>query len=87
MTIARRRERHTHAIPAGDSAVQGVIEAVAAATDRSPLELPPIGEAVDPDALNRILATESDHVEVTFDYLGHAVVATPEEVRVRADEE
>lgn len=75
-----------HAISADDSPVQCVVSAVAAETDRSPLEIPPIGEAVDPDALNALLSNGSDEIEVTFDYLGYELSVTHSEVRLQASD-
>ncbi len=52
-----------------------VIEALASAEDVSPAELsPPLADAVDPDALGRLLA--SGTVRVTFEYEGREVTVT-----------
>lgn len=75
---------HSHAIAADDSPVTAVIDAVADGTDRSPLAMPPLSQAVDPDALDALLSTGDQQIEVSFEYLGHEVVATSDEVRVRA---
>ncbi|WP_276270925.1 HalOD1 output domain-containing protein [Haloarcula litorea] len=63
---------------------QAIIEAVAAASNTPPDELPSLHAVVDPDALNQLLNSESD-VEVSFDYAGYRVHASTEEVTVLAD--
>jgi hypothetical protein len=59
----------------------GVVEAVAAATGRDPLELPALSETIDPDALNSMLAPDTareasggNTVQVTFEYAGVVVL-------------
>ena len=55
-----------------------VIEAVASATDRDELELPPLHEYVDADALDAVVTSrqteDSDGVSVSFDYADVEVV-------------
>lgn len=52
-----------------------IVEAVAAATDRTPTELPPLQRYVDSDALDTLVTRgESAAVTVTFDYAGTTVV-------------
>jgi hypothetical protein len=53
-------------------AIERVVEAVAAETDRDVLDLPPIAEAVDPDALNALAACDTRAV-VSFPYAGQYV--------------
>ena len=50
-----------------------VVERVAQAKDVDVLALDPIYDAVDPDALDSLLATSTAAVEVTFEYEGHVV--------------
>ncbi|RKD97557.1 HalOD1 output domain-containing protein [Halopiger aswanensis] len=59
-----------------------IVRAVADVRGVDPLELPPLGEHFDADALDRLLAA-ADEVMVTFDYAGCAVRATPTRVTVR----
>ena len=51
-----------------------VVEAVAAATERDALELPPLNDYVDPDALDTLLSAVaekgSESAHVTFSYDG-----------------
>ena len=65
-----------------------IVEALSAATGTSPLDLPPLYDAVDPDALNRLFAhaTRTDlgeplSIEFTADGWG-VVVSTDGEVRI-----
>jgi hypothetical protein len=56
-----------------------VLRAVAEETGRSVLDLPPLQDAVDVDALDRLLA--SDRCErVSFEYQEFTVTATPSNV-------
>lgn len=52
-----------------------VVRAVAVALDRPELELPPLGSAVDPDALNRLVNRDDDDgpLGVSFTYEGVTV--------------
>lgn len=53
-----------------------IIEAVAAVSEKDPIDLEPLYSAVDPDALDMLLSRESIHdgdVDVTFDFEAHAV--------------
>jgi hypothetical protein len=57
-----------------------LVEAVADATDRDPLELPPLSEVIDPDALNGLLRPDpgsnedGNTVQVSFEYAGVVVL-------------
>lgn len=55
-----------------------ILDAVADATGRDPLELPPIYETVDPEALDALLggSTFADSsLAVRFEYAGFVVIA------------
>ena len=58
--------------------------AVAEATDRDPMDLPPLMDTIDTDALDAIFDSASDTVDFkqTFEYAGCAVTVTDEEVTV-----
>jgi hypothetical protein len=58
-----------------DRPTVGVVEAVAAATDRDPEALPQLGHVVDPDAVDDLLASGPD-VEIGFEYAGTAVTVS-----------
>lgn len=54
-----------------------IVEVVAEATNRSVLDLDPLGESIDPDALNQLFtdrATSSSDLEVTFTHAGVTVI-------------
>ncbi|MFB1062412.1 HalOD1 output domain-containing protein [Natrinema sp. H-ect4] len=59
-----------------------VIEAVAEATDSDPLDLPPLYEAVDPDALNTLFDSSETSGQVSFPYAGFEVTVRGSEVEV-----
>lgn len=49
----------------------GVIDAVAEATETDPLDLhPPLFEAIDPDALDTLVASASAPLQIQFEYVG-----------------
>lgn len=50
----------------------GIVEAVAGVTNRRPTDLPPLGNELDLDALNSLLAAdkEDSKVRITFEYQG-----------------
>ncbi len=54
-----------------------IVEAVSEATNRSVLDLVPLAESIDPDALNQLFAdraTSSSDLEVTFTHAGVTVL-------------
>ena len=55
--------------------MEPIIERVAAEEGVDPVELPPIGEVVDPDALTSLLAATGSTITVRFTYCGYDVVA------------
>lgn len=73
-TGAFRTEFDAHSRPPS----KAVIHAEAVATDSDPLEVPPLYSAVDPDALNDLLArTQNGQLRgtgaVTFEFNGHRI--------------
>lgn len=52
-----------------------VIQAIADATDADPATMPPLYDAVDPDALDAVLDADAT-VEVVFEYDGRAIEVT-----------
>jgi len=52
----------------------GIVYRVAELEGTTPLELPPLHETVDPDALDTLL--DSEGVTVSFDYYGYYVYMT-----------
>jgi len=59
----------------------GVVFAMAERTGQRAVDLDPLAESVDPDALDRLFATDPQR-EVTFSYLGRPVTVTNEAVEV-----
>ncbi|MFB6224331.1 MAG: HalOD1 output domain-containing protein [Haloarcula sp.] len=57
----------------GQSASLAIVEAVAAATETAPEELPQLTDAVDPDALDALFAGRQTNGRVTFQYAGYCV--------------
>ena len=55
-----------------------VVESVSTATDTRALELPPLQDAVDPDALNALFAEQPTTASVRFRYAGRAVTVHPD---------
>lgn len=56
---------------------EAVVERVAAAEGADPLELDPLYEAIDPDALERLFSPEGGprpDGRIAFNYCGHTVV-------------
>lgn len=65
-----------------ETPVTAVIEAVAEATESDPLDLPPLYESVDSDALNTLFNGSETSVQVVFQYAGFEVVIQDREVEV-----
>ncbi|WP_339106258.1 HalOD1 output domain-containing protein [Haloterrigena salinisoli] len=67
---------------------QAVIEAVAEASNRDPIELDPLYEYIDPDALNTLFHSRSsdevdpDEVYLEFTYANYRVAVTANYVHV-----
>ncbi|WP_226008399.1 HalOD1 output domain-containing protein [Natrinema salinisoli] len=62
--------------------VNAVIKAVAEATDSDPLDLPPLREAINPDALNTLFDRSETSSQVRFQYAGFEVIVQDEIVEV-----
>lgn len=83
-----RPTRVRHDWTRSDHPSMAVVEAVAAVTDRTATELPPLQETIDTDALDALFDGESPSVTVSFRYadtdvsvIGHGTL----EVRVDGD--
>ena len=74
-----RYEQHPDEPPSA-----AVIAAVAEATDQSPLEMKPLAEVIDPNALDALLITDNKppSMAFTFEYCENQVTVTPSEVRI-----
>lgn len=74
--MPRTHESTTHPTPPDGAISEAVIAAVATFTSREPTDLPPLFEAVDPDALNRLFTHPYDagrRFTVNFNYAGCAI--------------
>ena len=61
----------------------GVWSVVSVMENCSPLDLPPLAEATDPDALDSLLVTDSGTEQLSFQYCGYEVTATSDTVHVQ----
>lgn len=70
-----------------ERASDAVVRAVASATDRDFLEIPPIYDAIDPDGLDALfVATDEEarqEITISFSYADCEVAIEASEVRVR----
>jgi hypothetical protein len=75
---------HTYERRSGQTPSEAVIAAVAEATDQSPLEMIPLAEVIDPDAVDGLItrADGATAVSVAFEYCWRHVTVTPVEVQV-----
>lgn len=60
-----------------------VVATVAASTGVGALDLPPLGETLDPESLDRVFGAVRDAAAVTFDFAHRRVTVDGEFVRVR----
>lgn len=74
---------HEYMLDEDETPSAAVISAAAAVEGRSPLDLTPLAEVVDPDALDTLLTTDAGTGQYSFEYCGYEVMATPDEVRVK----
>lgn len=70
----------------GDEAVStAVVEAVSEASETSVVDLPPLYESVDPDALDTLFSGEQTPDCLTFEYAGYLVTVHDDYVLVVSD--
>lgn len=69
-----------------ESPINTVVNAVAEVTDQSPLEMKPLSEVIDPDALNQLFSSRngSSSVSLTFEYCEHVITVTADRIQVAA---
>lgn len=60
-----------------------IVEAMASVTGMSVLEVEPLQMTIDSDSLDTILEEGGENVEVSFQYNGYQVMATPDEITVQ----
>lgn len=79
------KRRSTYEIDDGERPSKAVVRAVAALTNTPVLELEPLYDVIDPDLLDRTIASTADDVQVEFSFaFGECeVTVTREEIHVR----
>lgn len=80
---------YVHKLGPDELPSEAVYSVVAAVSDRPPLELEPLANVVDPDALDRLFGRPSSGFSARraeFEYCGYRVVVTADAVRVHVDE-
>lgn len=77
------RMAHQYTLAADETPSEGVYTVVAVMENCSPLDLRPLAEVVDPDAVDVLLTGETEVERVSFEYAGYDVTVTPTTVRVR----
>jgi hypothetical protein len=67
-----------------DTACEATVHAVAEAIGRDALDLPPLGQTIDADGLDRLVsgAPETGPISVRFEYAGCIVTVTSRDVSV-----
>lgn len=63
-------------ITAGTTTSTAVLEAVSSASDTPAVDLPPLYDAVDPDALNSLFSAPGTSGEISFRYAGYTVTVS-----------
>lgn len=58
-----------------------IVQTVATEADESPLELPPLGDAIHTESLDRIVE-HSESITIKFDYAGYTVTVDDDEISV-----
>jgi hypothetical protein len=56
--------------------VNDIVQTIAADAGRDPTELPPIYDAIDPDALSRFVESANDDASLEFQYCGNVVTVS-----------
>lgn len=65
-----------------DDIIHGILIQVSEDRDAELLDLPPISETIEPDALQNLLESSGD-VQITFEYQGYEVAVSNENISVR----
>lgn len=79
-TTSTRNESFSQPLTAEEQVSTLVYETVADITDTSPLEMTPLGAVIDTKALDGLVAASVLTVDVTFDYEGHKIHLTDDEL-------
>lgn len=86
--LSARESAITYELDEGEPPSEAVVRAVATLTDRTPLDLDPLYEVVDPDHLDELFRGDGRSAwiqdrSITFGFDGCRVTVTGEGVRVR----
>lgn len=81
MTDHRSQMTERYVLDVDERPSEGIVSVVAVFENCSPLELTPLARVTDPDALDALLVRDGGVTEVTLEYEGYEVTATPEEIR------
>ena len=69
-----------------DHVALAVIDTISSATGTDPCELPPLSDAIDPDALNALFSDRTTNGWVRFRYAGYDVtVGSDRSIRITAE--
>jgi hypothetical protein len=81
-TSSAPTDEHRYPIAEGEAPSRATFLAVGEATDRDPLDLPPLGRTIDTDSLDDLVGSSSGDLCVRFAYAGCSVTLTQIEVRI-----
>lgn len=62
---------------------KGVYSFIAVLENCSPLELPPLAEVTDPDAMDSLLTEDAEAWRISFEYCDYDVTVTRDEIHVQ----
>lgn len=68
-----------------ETPIMAVISAVSDATDQSPIDMEPIADVIDPDAVDALIDTDPNTrspVTITFPYQEYEIAVSSEEIRL-----
>lgn len=72
----------TYELAPDETASEGIFNAVASVEDCDRVDLPPLAETTDPDAVDALLDKGSGRKQFTLTYCGYVLTVTPREVHV-----
>lgn len=73
---------HSRPVDEDECVSDAVLEAVAAASEQSPVALPPLRESVDMDFVDKLFVPSTTIRSIRFSYAGHEVVLERDRIRV-----
>lgn len=85
-TNAHQKQMHRYSLADAETVSQATYMAIAEAKGCDALDLPPIAEAIDADALDNLVSNSrtTDDLLITFEYADHEVTVTPDAVHVES---